>query len=62
MLQATGASFEDFTALVTAEPRTARGEPIPLIGLTQAGGGGFPHRLDGAHRVGEPVASITPKP
>src|SRR3990170_5417148 len=41
VLQATGASFEDFTALVTAEPRAARGEPIPLIGLTQAGAGGF---------------------
>lgn len=33
------ASFEDFTALITAESRVAR--PIPLIGLTQAGGGGF---------------------
>ena len=51
MLQATGASFEDFTALVTAEPRTARGEPIPLIGLTQAGGGGFFD--DGGFPVGQ---------
>ncbi|MGH6735099.1 MAG: S24 family peptidase [Methyloceanibacter sp.] len=42
VLQATGASFDDFTTLVTAEPRrrhTAR--PIPLIGMTQAGAGGF---------------------
>jgi phage repressor protein C with HTH and peptisase S24 domain len=51
VLQATGASFEDFTALVTAEPRTARGEPIPLIGLTQAGGGGFFD--DGGFPVGQ---------
>ena len=43
VLSATGASFDDFTALVTAEPRGQRGaaQPIPLIGLTQAGGGGF---------------------
>ena len=43
VLSATGASFDDFTALVTADPR-GRGSvarPIPLIGLTQAGGGGF---------------------
>jgi phage repressor protein C with HTH and peptisase S24 domain len=43
VLEATGASFDDFTALVTAEPRGRRGlaQPIPLIGMTQAGGGGF---------------------
>ena len=43
VLSATGASFDDFTALVTAEPRGRRSaaQPIPLIGLTQAGGGGF---------------------
>jgi phage repressor protein C with HTH and peptisase S24 domain len=42
VLAATGASFDDFTALVTAEPKNSRlAQPIPLIGLTQAGGGGF---------------------
>jgi phage repressor protein C with HTH and peptisase S24 domain len=41
VLQATGASFDDFTALVTAEPRRNAARPIPLIGMTQAGGGGF---------------------
>jgi phage repressor protein C with HTH and peptisase S24 domain len=50
VLSATGASFDDFTALVTAGPRGRRStaQPIPLIGLSQAGGnglfddGGFP--------------------
>ena len=43
VLEATGASFDDFTALITAETRgaRARAQPIPLIGLTQAGSGGF---------------------
>ncbi len=43
VLSATGASFDDFTALVTAGPRGRRStaQPIPLIGLTQAGGKGF---------------------
>lgn len=42
VLDATGATFEDFTALLTAEPRRRSPvQPIPLIGLTQAGGGGF---------------------
>jgi phage repressor protein C with HTH and peptisase S24 domain len=43
VLEATGASFDDFTALVTAAPRGDRGmaQPILLIGLTQAGAGGF---------------------
>lgn len=43
VLSATGASFDDFTALVTADPRGqhSAAQPIPLIGLTQAGGGGF---------------------
>jgi phage repressor protein C with HTH and peptisase S24 domain len=42
VLEATGASFEDFSALATAEPRGAgaRTQPIPLIGLTQARAGG----------------------
>jgi phage repressor protein C with HTH and peptisase S24 domain len=53
VLEATGASFEDFTALVTAEPRGRRAmaQPIPLIGLTQAGGGGFFD--DGGFPVGQ---------
>ena len=42
VLAATGASFDDFTALVTAEPRRRNPAlPIRLIGMTQAGGGGF---------------------
>ncbi|HUU65699.1 MAG TPA: helix-turn-helix transcriptional regulator [Methyloceanibacter sp.] len=42
VLSATGASFDDFTALVTAKPRRRNpAQPIPLIGMTQAGGGGF---------------------
>jgi phage repressor protein C with HTH and peptisase S24 domain len=42
VLGATGASFDDFTALITAEPRQRNpAQPIPLIGMTQAGGGGF---------------------
>ena len=53
VLEATGASFEDFTALVMAEPRGGRGraQPIPLIGLTQAGAGGFFD--DGGFPVGQ---------
>ena len=43
VLTATGATLEEFTTLVSAplpgEAKTAR--LIPLIGLTQAGGGGF---------------------
>jgi phage repressor protein C with HTH and peptisase S24 domain len=43
VLEATGASFEDFTQLVSTESRRrAHGaQPIPLIGLTQAGRRGF---------------------
>jgi phage repressor protein C with HTH and peptisase S24 domain len=43
VLDATGASLEDFVALVSAEPRGRQklAQPIPLIGLTQAGAGGF---------------------
>jgi phage repressor protein C with HTH and peptisase S24 domain len=42
VLEATGASLEDFVALV-GEPHGLRKvvQPIPLIGLTQAGAGGF---------------------
>jgi phage repressor protein C with HTH and peptisase S24 domain len=43
VLDATGASLEDFVALVRAETpgRRKLAQPIPLIGLTQAGVGGF---------------------
>jgi phage repressor protein C with HTH and peptisase S24 domain len=43
VLGATGASVEDFVALLDSETPTGRKlpQPIPLIGLTQAGGGGF---------------------
>ncbi|MGA7546789.1 MAG: helix-turn-helix transcriptional regulator [Methyloceanibacter sp.] len=43
VLDATGASLEDFVALVRAETpgRRRLAQPIPLIGLTQAGVGGF---------------------
>jgi phage repressor protein C with HTH and peptisase S24 domain len=51
VLLATGASFEDFTALVTTERPAARAQPIPLIGLTQAGAGGFFD--DGGFPVGQ---------
>jgi phage repressor protein C with HTH and peptisase S24 domain len=54
VLEATGASLEDFTALVTSEPCERRGsmaEPVPLIGLTQAGSGGFFD--DGGFPVGQ---------
>jgi phage repressor protein C with HTH and peptisase S24 domain len=53
VLEATGASFDDFTALIAAEPRGRRGltQPIPLIGMTQAGGGGFFD--DGGFPVGQ---------
>jgi phage repressor protein C with HTH and peptisase S24 domain len=53
VLEATGASFEDFTALVTSDPRGRRSmaQPLPLIGFTQAGGGGFFD--DGGFPVGQ---------
>jgi phage repressor protein C with HTH and peptisase S24 domain len=43
VLDATGASLEDFVELVSAGPASSRKapRPIPLIGLTQAGAGGF---------------------
>jgi phage repressor protein C with HTH and peptisase S24 domain len=43
VLDATGATLEDFVALLSADTRGGRklAPPIPLIGLTQAGGGGF---------------------
>ena len=43
VLAATGASFEEFVELLDGEGPSLRkpAQPIPLIGLTQAGGGGF---------------------
>ena len=51
VLEATGASVEDFSELLASPRARARGEPIPLIGLTQAGGGGFFD--DGGFPVGQ---------
>lgn len=51
VLEATGASLEDFTALASSETgRPNRNLPIPLIGMTQAGAGGFFD--DGGYPVG----------
>jgi phage repressor protein C with HTH and peptisase S24 domain len=44
VLAATGATVEEFVDLLDSEGaglRQAAAQPIPLIGLTQAGGGGF---------------------
>jgi len=41
VLQATGASLDEFMALVTANSGAARRHTRPLIGLAQAGEGGF---------------------
>ncbi|MGD2025468.1 MAG: helix-turn-helix transcriptional regulator [Methyloceanibacter sp.] len=42
VLEATGATLEDFTTLASAKPEMVdRNQPIPLIGMTQAGAGGF---------------------
>jgi phage repressor protein C with HTH and peptisase S24 domain len=38
-LNATGATLDEFTAMVEGVPATNR--TIPVIGLAQAGGGGF---------------------
>ena len=51
MLEATGASVEDFAELLALPRARARAQPIPLIGLTQAGGGGFFD--DGGFPVGQ---------
>jgi phage repressor protein C with HTH and peptisase S24 domain len=51
VLEATGATFEDFTTLASAKPEMVdRNQPIPLIGMTQAGAGGFFD--DGGYPVG----------
>jgi phage repressor protein C with HTH and peptisase S24 domain len=41
VLTATGASLEDFVALVAGDARMARTRMVPLIGMAQAGGKGF---------------------
>lgn len=40
VLQATGADLDEFVQLLSGKPKTER-RPVPLIGLTQAGAGGF---------------------
>ena len=51
ILDATGATLEDFTRLVSSGPgATGRNIPIPLIGLTKAGASGFFD--DGGYPVG----------
>lgn len=51
VLEATGATLEDFTTLASSEPgQPNRNLPIPLIGMTQAGAGGFFD--DGGYPVG----------
>ena len=51
VLEATGATLDDFSTLASTEPRVRnRNEPIPLIGMTQAGAGGFFD--DGGYPVG----------
>ena len=51
VLDATGATLEDFTSLASSGPGvTRRNVPIPLIGLTKAGAGGFFD--DGGYPVG----------
>lgn len=41
VLDATGASLDEFVMLVDGNGATARGRPVPLIGLAQAGSGGY---------------------
>jgi phage repressor protein C with HTH and peptisase S24 domain len=41
VLQATGATLDEFMALVTSKGAPGARKPRPLIGLAQAGGGGF---------------------
>ena len=51
VLDATGATLEDFTTLASSDPGAAwRDLPIPLIGLTKAGAEGFFD--DGGYPVG----------
>jgi phage repressor protein C with HTH and peptisase S24 domain len=41
ILEATGASFDEFVRLVEGGDATSRARRVPLIGLAQAGGGGY---------------------
>jgi len=41
VLEATGTSLEEFVALAAGGGAAARGRPVPLIGLAQAGQAGF---------------------
>ncbi len=51
VLDATGATLDDFATLASSDPGAARRNvPIPLIGLTKAGAGGFFD--DGGYPVG----------
>jgi len=51
VLEATGATLEDFTALASNETdKAGRNQPIPLIGMTKAGSGGYFD--DGGYPVG----------
>lgn len=56
VLEATGASLDDFTGLM--DVAGAKSQPIPLIGLTQAGSGGFFD--DGGFPVGGGWDYLTP--
>lgn len=49
VLDATGATVDEFIALLSAEPRRKQ-QPLPLIGYAQAGAGGFFD--DGGYPVG----------
>ncbi|MGA9540199.1 MAG: helix-turn-helix transcriptional regulator [Methyloceanibacter sp.] len=52
VLDATGATLDDFATLASSDPGAARRNvPIPLIGLTKAGAGGFFD--DGGYPVGD---------
>lgn len=41
VLNATGASLDEFVVLVDGRAAAARARPVPLIGLAQAGSGGY---------------------
>jgi phage repressor protein C with HTH and peptisase S24 domain len=41
VLDATGASLDDFVGLVDEKARAGRARPVPLIGMAQAGSGGY---------------------
>lgn len=57
VLQATGADLEEFVRLLSADGERER-RPVPLIGLTQAGAGGFFD--DGGFPAGSGWEEVTP--